>query len=132
MDRGRPITPQQVSEMPTRRMDCVDCHNRPSHIYLPPDVAVDNCFAAGKLDASLPFLKRQAIEVLSKPYNSTDEAVSSIASGLDGYYRTNYPDIYQQKADLVQGAIAELQRVYQTYFFPEMRTDWRTHPNNIG
>jgi hypothetical protein len=132
MDKERPITPEQVAQMPTRRMDCVDCHNRPSHIYLPPDVAVDNSFAAGKLDASLPYLKRQAIEVLSRPYGSTEEAVNSIGSSLDSFYRANYQDVYSQKQGAVKGAIAEVQRIYQTYFFPEMKTDWRTHPNNIG
>ena len=111
MDKERPIPSEQIAEMPTRRMDCVDCHNRPSHIYLPPDVAIDNSFAAGKLDATLPFLKRQAIEALSKPYDSTDEAVNSIASSLDGFYRTSYPDLYAQKTELKKGAITELQRV---------------------
>src|SRR5205814_128136 len=28
--------------------------------------------------------------------------------------------------------VVEIQRIFQTYFFPEMRTDWQTHPNNIG
>jgi hypothetical protein len=33
---------------------------------------------------------------------------------------------------LVKGAVSEVQRIFQTYFFPEMKTDWQTHPNNIG
>src|SRR5207248_4529745 len=98
-DRTRPLTPDQISNGNKRRMDCVDCHNRPAHVYLPPDVAVDNSFVAGKLDVSLPFLKRQAIEVLTKNYNTNDEAISSIASNLDAFYRTNYADVYAQKGD---------------------------------
>jgi hypothetical protein len=115
-----------------RRMDCVDCHNRPTHIYVPPDQAVNDSLAAGKLDASLPYLKRQAVEVLSKPYQTNDEAVRSIAAGLDGFYRANYADVYAGKPDSVRGAISEVQRIYQTYFFPEMKTNWQSHPNNIG
>ena len=132
MSRRSAITPEQVAQLPRRRMDCIDCHNRPAHIYQPPDVAVDRAFAAGRLDASLPYLKRQAIEALNKPYNSTDEAVNSIANSMDGFYRTNYQDVYSQRGNSIRGAIAEVQRIYQTYFFPEMKTDWRTHPNNIG
>ncbi len=132
LDRNKSLTPAQIQQATKRRMDCVDCHNRPAHIYLPPDVAVDRAFVARRLDATLPYLKRQAIEVLTKPYNSTDEAVKSIASGLDGFYRTSYADLYSQKPDAVKGAIAEVQRLYQTYFFPEMKVDWQTHPNNIG
>ena len=131
-DRTRPLTSDQMQTATKRRMDCVDCHNRPAHVYLPPDVAVDRALVARKMDASLPYLKRQTIEVLSKQYQTTDEAVRSIASSLDGFYRTNYPDVYSQKTEAIKGAIAETQRIFQTYFFPEMKTDWQTHPNNIG
>jgi NapC/NirT cytochrome c family, N-terminal region len=131
-DRNRPLAPEKMATANKRKMDCVDCHNRPAHVYLPPDSAVDQAFAAGRLDTSLPFLKRQAVEVLSKPYASTPEAVSSIASGLNDFYRINYADLYIQKQSSIQGAVSEIQRIFQTYFFPEMKTDWQTHPNNIG
>jgi hypothetical protein len=58
--------------------------------------------------------------------------VRSIAAGVEGFYRDNYADVYAGKPDSVRGAAAELQRIYRTYFFPEMKTDWRAHPNNIG
>ncbi|HLI64071.1 MAG TPA: cytochrome c3 family protein, partial [Terriglobales bacterium] len=29
-------------------------------------------------------------------------------------------------------AISELQRIYRTTFFPYMRVNWKTHPDNIG
>jgi hypothetical protein len=72
------------------------------------------------------------VEILSKQYTTTPEAVSSIATGLNDFYRTNYPDVYASKRSSVDGAVAEVQRIFQTYFFPEMKTDWQTHPNNIG
>jgi nitrate/TMAO reductase-like tetraheme cytochrome c subunit len=131
-DRRRPLTNAQIVAGEQRRMDCIDCHNRPAHAYLPPDVAVDQSFASGRLDPSLPYLKRQAIEVLNKTYATEDEAVKAIALSLDTFYRSNYSALYQQKGELVKGAISETQRIYQTYFFPEMKTSWETHPNNIG
>ncbi len=126
------LSEQQITNASKRKMDCIDCHNRPTHIYLPPDEAVDNSFTAGKFDASLPFLKLKAVEVLSKQYNSTDEAVQEISTNLDEFYRTNHADIYLTKKDSIAGAITEIQHIYQTYSFPEMKTDWRTHPDNIG
>jgi hypothetical protein len=128
---GAALTPS-LAKAEMRRMDCVDCHNRPTHIYVPPDQAVNDSLAAGKLDASLPYLKRQAVELLSKPYQTNDEALRSIATSLGEFYRANYADVYASKSDSIKGAVAELQRIYQTYFFPEMKTDWRAHPNNIG
>ena len=131
-DRSRPLNAEQIATAEKRRMDCIDCHNRPAHTYLPPDVAVDQSLAAGRLDPSLPYLKRQTVEVLNRPYATEDEAVKSIAESLDGFYRTNYSALHAQKSDTVKAAISETQRIFKTYFFPEMKTDWATHPNNIG
>jgi hypothetical protein len=130
-DRVRPLSPDQIAAASKRRMDCVDCHNRPAHVYLPPDAAVDQAFAAGKLDPSLPFLKREAIASLTQPYTTEDEAVNAIATRLDTFYRAK-SDVYSEKGDSVRNAISEVQRLYKTYFFPEMKTNWETHPNNIG
>ena len=131
-DQGRRLSAEQIASGEKRRMDCIDCHNRPAHNYLPPDVAIDQSFSAGRLDPSIPYLKRQTIEVLNKSYNTETEALNAIASGLDGFYRTNYSQLYAQKPDTFKSAIGETQRIFKTYFFPEMRTNWATHPNNLG
>ena len=131
-DRLRPISTEQIAGAEKRRMDCIDCHNRPAHAYLPPDVAVDQSFSAGRLDPSIPYLKRKTVEVLDKPYATEQEALDAIASGLDAFYRTNYSQLYSQRSDTIKSTIDETQRIFKTYFFPEMKTNWSTHPNNIG
>jgi len=131
-DRTRPLNAEQIASAGKRRMDCIDCHNRPAHTYLPPDVAVDQSIASGRLDPSLPYLKRQIVEALNKPYATEGEAVKTIAQNIDAFYQTNYSTLYAQKSDVVKGAIGETQRIFKTYFFPEMKTNWETHPNNIG
>jgi nitrate/TMAO reductase-like tetraheme cytochrome c subunit len=132
MSKDANLSPAQIESAPKRRMDCIDCHNRPAHVYLSPAKAVDDALAANKLDVSLPFMKLKAVEVLSRQYNTTDEAVGSIASGLDEYYRTNHAGLYSAKKDSIDNAVKEVQRIYQTYFFPEMKTDWQSHADNIG
>ena len=132
LDTTSKLTAQQIEQSEKRRMDCIDCHNRPTHVYLSPNAAVDQALTAGKLDVTLPFIKAKAVEVLSGEYQTNDEAVAAIASGLDGYYRTVHADVYNSRSDAVRSAITEVQRIYQTYFFPEMKTDWRAHANNIG
>lgn len=126
------LSSQQIAALPKKQMDCIDCHNRPTHIFRPPDDSVNDAFDAGKLDVSLPYLKRQAVEALSKEYGSTSQAISAIAANLNEFYRTNYPDIYAGKRESLQSAIAEIQRLYQTNFFPEMKVDWQSHPDNVG
>jgi len=131
-DRSRPLSPEQIASSEKRRMDCIDCHNRPAHTYLSPDEALDQSFAAGRLDPALPYLKREAVAVLNKPYATEQEALNTISSSLDGFYRTNYSQLQTQKAETIKTAISETQRIFKTYFFPEMKTNWSTHPNNIG
>ncbi len=129
-DSGMSAT--DIERATKRKMDCIDCHNRPAHIYLSPNQAVDRSLESGRLDVSLPFIKAKAVETLAKPYLTNDEAVRTIAADLDGYYRTSHPQIYSSHAAAIIGAIAEVQKIYQTNFFPEMKTDWKASPNNIG
>src|SRR5258708_16028867 len=57
IDRNRPPSSELLAKGDQRRMDCIDCHNRPAHAFLPPELAVDQSFAAGRLDTSLPYFK---------------------------------------------------------------------------
>ena len=131
-DRNRPLSDAEIQAAPKRLMDCIECHNRPAHVYQPPDQSVDQSFAAGKLDPSLPYLKREAIAVLTKQYKTENEALQAISTGLHQFYRNNYGALYWSRTADISKAITELQRIFQTYTFPEMKTDWQTHPNNIG
>jgi hypothetical protein len=130
--KDNPLTPDQIAKLPRRVMDCVDCHNRPTHIYLPPDRSVDEALLAKRIDATLPYIRQQAVAVLSADYKSTPEAIQAIATGLENYYQQKYPDVYKAKQLEVRNAIAEVQSIFRRSIFPEMKTDWRAHPNNIG
>ena len=132
MSTEHPFTPEQLAKAEVRRMDCVDCHNRPSHIFYPPDQAVEQAFEAGRLDPSLPYLKRESIRLLIQSYANELEARDAILRGLAAFYQKEYPALAREKAVAIQQATEELQAIYARNFFPEMRTDWRAHPNHIG
>lgn len=129
---GSELTPQQIATMPRRVMDCVDCHNRPTHIYQPPDRSVDRALLANRINRTLPYIKQQGVTALTKDYSSTDAAMKAIKTDLDTYYQENYPDLYQSRRADVLRAIQELQAIFRTTRFPEMKVDWRTHPDNVG
>ena len=63
---------------------------------------------------------------------TAEKAREGIATSLDSFYLTQYPELYPKKRQEIQKAVAEVQRIYQTNFFPEMKADWRAYPNNIG
>jgi hypothetical protein len=70
--------------------------------------------------------------LLNKSYKTEDEGIQTIASGLDQFYSQSYPDVHVKRGNDIKASATELQRIFKTYFFPEMRTNWQTHPNNIG
>ena len=61
-----------------REMDCMDCHNRPSHTFDLPDRAMDRAMNAGSISASLPFAKKKGLELLKAAYASREEAAEKI------------------------------------------------------
>ena len=123
---------EDLGQREKRRMDCVDCHNRPTHIYVPPDLSVDNSLLARRLDSSLPFLKQQAVAALTATYPTTDRAIQGIATSIESFYESKYPDVAKSKQLEIRNAIEEVQRIYRHTTFPEMKLNWQTHPNNIG
>lgn len=125
-------TPQQLDKGEHRTMDCVDCHNRPTHRFDLPENAVDKAIAAGHISTDLPFIKKKAVEVLKVDYPARDVAKQRILDELNNFYRTNYPDIYQTRRTLVQQAGDEVTAIYLRNIFPDMRVTWGVHPNNLG
>lgn len=126
------LTPQQVSSSPKRVMDCIDCHNRPSHIYRPPDLSVDMALLGGQIDRTLPGIKNIATNALTVTYKTTAEALQGIARDMNDAYKSKFPPVLADRKASIDQAISATQSIYQTTIFPEMRVDWRTHPNNIG
>jgi nitrate/TMAO reductase-like tetraheme cytochrome c subunit len=126
------LSKEQIAKAVQRRMDCVDCHNRPTHIYVPPDLAVDQSLLAHRLDISLPYLKQQAVAALTANYKTTDEAMQGIARSIPEFYESKYPDLAKRQQLEIRNAVDEVQRIYRHTTFPEMKLNWQTHPNNIG
>jgi nitrate/TMAO reductase-like tetraheme cytochrome c subunit len=122
----------QIQHSEKHKMDCIDCHNRAGHLFLTPDRAVDLALSSGRLDPTLPYVKQQAVDVLSKPYSDSQEAVAKIAADIDSYYHTSYAALYSSKQTTVTAAIAEVQSIYRANYFPEMKADWQGYPSNIG
>jgi hypothetical protein len=113
-------------------MDCIDCHNRPAHGYNPPSQEMDNRFAANKLDPSLPYLKKVGVELVEKPYKTTEEATAAIAKGIQDYYAKNYPVLVTSKAASIKQAIEQIQEIYSRNYFPKMKVAWHAYPTHIG
>jgi nitrate/TMAO reductase-like tetraheme cytochrome c subunit len=126
------VTAEERQKLSVRRMECLDCHNRPAHEFKSPVDAVDGALAAGTLSRALPFVKVRAVKALDGAYETTDAAMTGISNSLTEYYKENYPDVLTKQADLLTKTTAELQAIYKTSFFPEMKAKWSAYPKNIG
>ena len=111
------------SKYPIRRMDCLDCHNRVGHQLQTPDSAVDLALSIGKIDPTLPSIKKNAVAVLTKTYATENEAMLKIAEDLAALY-PNEPRI--------KPIIAVVQEIYRKNIFPEMKASWKSYPDNVG
>jgi nitrate/TMAO reductase-like tetraheme cytochrome c subunit len=126
------LTSAQVNSRPKHLMDCIDCHDRPSHIFIPPDQAVDTALLAGRLDPSMPFIKQQAVAALTTTYGDDNAAMHGIANSLSTFYGSKFPQHDSSSSPALRKAIAEVRSIYEATIFPYMKVDWRTHPNNLG
>jgi hypothetical protein len=109
-------------------MDCIDCHNRPTHIFKSPNEALDLALWLDRIDPSIPSIKRNAAQALVQNAEAESQSLGlqQIAESLSSQY-PDYPD--QAK---IRQAIAETQDIYRNNFFPEMKTNWQVRPDNIG
>jgi formate-dependent nitrite reductase cytochrome c552 subunit len=115
-----------------RQLDCIDCHNAAGHNFQSPEHAVDHALSVGQIDATLPYIKREAVVALSQNYNTKPQGLAAVEKSLDSFYQTTYPDAWKNRRDAIDRAVSIVKDIYQTNFFPEMKVDWRTYPNHLG
>jgi hypothetical protein len=126
------LNQNDLNVLETRTMDCMDCHNRPSHNYRPPAFFINDAITAGKIPSELPQIKFAALEVLGKEYPTTENAMSEIDKKIHDFYKDNYPNFYNNNKDLIAKAVGGIQSEFNKNIFPEMKVRWNVYPNNIG
>jgi hypothetical protein len=122
----------EILELPTRRMDCMDCHNRPTHKFDRPDHAVDAVMKTQQVAADLPYVKREAMRLLQVPHATKEEGMRSFAPELLAFYEREYPEVAASRRADIDKAAAALQAIYDRNVFPAMNVTWGTYPNHIG
>jgi nitrate/TMAO reductase-like tetraheme cytochrome c subunit len=115
----------------TRTMDCIDCHNRIGHEVPSPDQTVDAAIAAGKISATLPYIKRDGVALLNASY-PTLQAADAAIEALQTTYAAKYPLVAKADAGKVTAAISELKTEYRLIATPAMKVQAKTYPDNLG
>jgi len=119
-------------QITARVMDCVDCHNRATHIYEYPGDAVDDRISRDKISLSLPYIRREAYAVLTAEYTDSTTALQSITDHIHTFYEDNYPDLATLLKDSIEATIGEIQSIYLRNIHPGMKVTWGSYPNHLG
>jgi len=131
-DSENKLSQAKLDSLETRVMDCLDCHNRPSHNYKAPQNFIDKLMSEGKISKTLPGIKKVAMEVLYPEYSTKDSAFMAITSKITNFYQKSYPDLITSRKSEIDNAIVEIQSGYASNIFPFMKANWKSYPNNIG
>ncbi|HIJ90447.1 MAG: NapC/NirT family cytochrome c [Desulfobulbaceae bacterium] len=115
-----------------RVMDCMDCHNRPTHVFLNADEALDQKLLVGEIPTTLPHIKKVGLNAIQQEYASLDAARREISDHLRNWYEKNYPQIAATRQDELRQATAGIFQAYRENVFPAMRVTWSTYRNFIG
>jgi hypothetical protein len=72
------------------------------------------------------------VTAIAKDYATQKDGVEGIRQHLVQFYNTKYPHVVQYRPAVISAAVVAVQSIFTHSRFPEMKTDWRSHPNNIG
>lgn len=131
-DKSISNSDEELEKLPVNSMDCMDCHNRPSHIFFPPEAAIDRALAGGNVSPKLPWIKKLALDLLVRTYDDQGNVHEAIKKLVEEYYAQNYPQVFRDEKVLIDQAIQAISVIYDLNVFPSMKVDWKTYPNNIG
>ncbi len=122
-DKKNKLSEEELSAMHKRRMDCIDCHNRPTHRIMSPNKVMDTAMTRGLIDEKFTDIRIIGMDLLVEEYKTQAEAFKAIDEGLRDEY---------EGEDGLEGLIAQIKTIYRNNFFPEMKVDWRSYPDHIG
>jgi hypothetical protein len=127
---GSNLSDAEIAALPKRTMDCVDCHNRPTHIYRTADTELETMFGRFPELQTVPYLKKAASEVLAQHFS--EDAIEKGEAGKA--LRAWYADHPEEKPDsrLLELAAEKVQEIYRQNIWPAMNIGWETYPNHIG
>jgi hypothetical protein len=126
------LEPEALDTLELREMDCLDCHNRPSHQFLPPQKFTDDLISSGKIPIELPEVKALAMQVFNTPFTTRDSGRMIIEELVNEFYASDYPEILETKPQLVSQAIEGILEGYSKNIFPEMKANWDAYPSHVG
>jgi mono/diheme cytochrome c family protein len=125
------FNPNDITEADLVEMDCITCHNRITHLVNQPEISIDIALTRGTIDPTIPDIRRLGVDAMRRNYPTKELGLAAIA-GIENYYKTYETTYLDQNQDRIRNAIATLMEIYDQSVYPEQKSDWDSHANNIG
>jgi len=115
-----------------RTMDCVDCHNRATHIYETRTGAVEARMRIGTIDRKIPYIRKAALAAIAPDYPSAEAARRGIEHGIASFYRSHDPAVLAGHAAGIDQAVTALNEAWTRNVHPYMNLEWGSYPSLLG
>ncbi len=131
LDISADVGQEDILEDELVEMDCITCHNRITHEVSQPEDAVGQAIRKGLIADDLPYLVQQSVLLLRGDYQEKVSALTAMES-LETYYQENYPSVSVERENDISQVVSVLKDIYDQSVYPEQKSDWDTHTNNMG
>lgn len=116
-----------------RTMDCIDCHNRPTHVYEDLDQKIDQGLYSKKLNPEIPGLRADSFTVLKTEYSSREEAREQMIENLMSLQaERNGEDFVAENEETLIASGNYLLELYMGNVWPDMNVTWGTYKDHTG
>ena len=127
-----PLTEEEIRKGEKHEVDCIECHNRPTHIFRHPEQSVNQAMAQGWISPTLPMVKKLAVDTLEAPQKTEAGALASIKTAVESFYQKEYPQVFASRRADIDATVKQLQDIYKLNYFPEMKVSWKGFADHIG
>jgi len=116
-----------------RVMDCIDCHNRPTHVYEDLDQKIDLGLYSNKLTSTIPGLREDSFTVMKIEYATREEAKEQIVENLMSLQaKRNGTDFVSENEQQIIASGNYLLDLYMGNVWPKMNVTWGTYKGHNG
>jgi nitrate/TMAO reductase-like tetraheme cytochrome c subunit len=127
-----PLSEEEVSASKPRAMDCIDCHNRPTHNFDSPPVYIDKALLSGEVSREIPFIKKTAMDILRATFSDKDSALAVIHGSLTDFYKSDYSEFVAANSEMFNKSVSAIQKAFSQNTFPAMKVTYDAYPDHIG
>lgn len=126
------VEAHEGEEQEWRVMDCIDCHNRPTHVYDMPEERVDFGLLSKRINPEIPGIREDSLTAVTTPYKSREAAQEKmIGHLLELQSKRDEKAAKQYEAD-IRKAGEYLLEIYLANVWPEMNVGWGTYMGHLG